>query len=72
MFAALHAPSFEMLSEWLCTWGARIMALAAPSELLVSGAVRDLVAGSRIGFIERGDHELKGFPGTFRLYGLAR
>lgn len=52
--------------------GARIMALAAPSELLVSGVVRDLVAGSRIGLIERGDHALKGLPGTFRLYGLAR
>jgi len=52
--------------------GARIMGLAAPSELLVSGVVRDLVAGSRIGLIDRGDHLLKGLPGTFRLYGLAR
>ncbi|MDM0109881.1 adenylate/guanylate cyclase domain-containing protein [Variovorax sp. J22R24] len=51
--------------------GARIMALAAPSELLVSGVVRDLVAGSRIDLVERGEHPLKGLPGTFRLYGLA-
>lgn len=52
--------------------GARIMALAEPSELLVSGEVRDLVAGSRIQLTDRGDHMLKGLPGTFRLYGLAR
>ena len=52
--------------------GARIMALAAPDELLVSGVVRDLVAGSRIQLIDRGDHTLKGLPGTFRLHGLAR
>ena len=39
--------------------------------LLISGVVRDLVAGSRIGLIDRGDHPLKGLPGTFRLYGLA-
>ncbi|MDM0047571.1 adenylate/guanylate cyclase domain-containing protein [Variovorax sp. J22R115] len=52
--------------------GARIMSLAAPSELLVSGVVRDLVAGSRIELVDRGDHPLKGLPGTFRLYGLAR
>ncbi|NDZ17830.1 adenylate/guanylate cyclase domain-containing protein [Variovorax sp. WS11] len=52
--------------------GARIMGLAGPSELLVSSVVRDLVAGSRIGLIDRGDHTLKGLPGTFRLYGLTR
>lgn len=52
--------------------GARIMALAEPNELLVSGEVRDLVAGSRIQLTDRGDHMLKGLPGTFRLYGLAR
>lgn len=52
--------------------GARIMSLAAPSELLVSSVVRDLVAGSRIGLVDRGDHPLKGLPGTFRLYALVR
>lgn len=52
--------------------GARIMSLAAPDELLVSRIVRDLVAGSRIRLVDRGDHPLKGLPGTFRLYGLAR
>jgi class 3 adenylate cyclase len=47
---------------------ARIASLAAPGEVLVSGTVRDLVAGSRIDFVDRGEHELKGVPGTWRLY----
>jgi len=52
--------------------GARIMSLAAPNELLVSGIVRDQVGGSRIGLVDRGDHPPKGLAGTFRLHGLAR
>jgi hypothetical protein len=32
--------------------------------------VKDLVAGSGIGFEERGEHELKGAPGTLRLYAV--
>ena len=48
--------------------GARVAALAAPGEVLVSSTVRDLVAGSGIAFDERGEHELKGVPGTWRLY----
>jgi class 3 adenylate cyclase len=41
---------------------ARIMALAAPGEVLVSGAIPPLVLRSRIAFAERGSHELKGVP----------
>jgi class 3 adenylate cyclase/alpha-beta hydrolase superfamily lysophospholipase len=47
---------------------ARVASLAAPGEVLVSGTVKDLVAGSRIEFVDRGDHELKGVPGTRKLY----
>ena len=47
---------------------ARIMSLAAPGEILVSRTVTDLVAGSGLGFRERGDHELKGLPGRWQLY----
>ena len=50
--------------------GARVAALAAPSEVLVSSTVKDLVAGSGIEFDERGEHELKGVPGTWRLYAV--
>jgi class 3 adenylate cyclase len=48
--------------------GARVAALAEPGEVLVSSTVRDLVAGSGISFEERGEHELKGVPGSWRLY----
>jgi class 3 adenylate cyclase len=47
---------------------ARIGALTAPGEVLVSGTVKDLVAGSSIEFVQRGEHQLKGVPGTWRLY----
>ena len=40
--------------------GARIAGLAAPSEVLVSQTVRDLVLGSGITFEDAGEHELKG------------
>lgn len=48
--------------------GARIAALAEPGEVLVSGTVRDLVAGSGIWFDERGEHDLKGVPGTWAVF----
>jgi class 3 adenylate cyclase len=47
---------------------ARVASLAGPGEVLVSGTVRDLVVGSRIDFVEVGEHELKGVPGTWKLY----
>jgi class 3 adenylate cyclase len=50
--------------------GARIAALAQPGEVLVSRTVKDLVAGSGIEFQDRGDHELKGIPGEWRLYSV--
>jgi class 3 adenylate cyclase len=47
-------------------------ALAQPGEVLVSTTVRDLVAGSGLQFEERGTHTLKGVPGTWPLYAVAR
>ena len=52
--------------------GSRIAAAAAPGEVLVSQTVKDLVAGSGIEFEERGEHELKGVPGSWRLYAVVR
>jgi class 3 adenylate cyclase len=46
----------------------RVQAHAAPGEVVVSRTVVDLVAGSGIEFDERGEHELKGFPGSWRLF----
>ncbi len=51
--------------------GARISAAAAPGDVLVSGTVKDLVAGSGLAFEDRGAHELKGVPGEWRLYAVA-
>jgi class 3 adenylate cyclase len=48
--------------------GARVGALAAPHEVLVSNTVKDLVVGSGIDFADRGEHALKGVPGTWRLW----
>ena len=47
---------------------ARIGALASPGEVLVSSTVKDLVVGSRIDFVDRGERQLKGLPGMWRLY----
>jgi class 3 adenylate cyclase len=52
--------------------GARVGALAAPSEVLVSSTVRDIVTGSRHRFADRGESALKGVPGEWRLYSLVR
>jgi class 3 adenylate cyclase len=48
--------------------GARIASTADPGEVLVSSTVKDLVAGSGLGFNDRGTHELKGVPGHWHLY----
>ncbi|HEX6581187.1 MAG TPA: adenylate/guanylate cyclase domain-containing protein [Actinomycetota bacterium] len=52
--------------------GARIAGIAAPSEVLVSATVKDLVAGSGLAFEPRGEHELKGVPDHWRLYRVMR
>jgi class 3 adenylate cyclase len=51
--------------------GQRVSALAQPGEVLVTRTVTDLVTGSGIEFSDRGDHELKGVPGSWRLYAVA-
>lgn len=50
--------------------GARVAASAAPGEVRVSSVVKDLVAGSGFAFEDRGEHELKGVPGSWRLYAV--
>jgi class 3 adenylate cyclase len=49
---------------------ARVGALAVPGEVLVSGTVKDLVVGSGIEFTERGEHPLKGVPGSWKLFAV--
>jgi DNA-binding NarL/FixJ family response regulator len=50
--------------------GARVAGSAPPGEVVVSSTVKDLVAGSGIGFVDRGEHALKGVPDRWRLYAV--
>jgi len=49
---------------------ARILSLAAPGEILVSGTTHELLAGSGLPFEDRGSHELKGLSGVRSVYAL--
>jgi class 3 adenylate cyclase len=70
--AGLHTGEVEMRGSDIAGIGvhiaARVLACAPPGDLLVSAAVPMLVAGSGIEFDDRGDHELKGVSGTWKLY----
>jgi class 3 adenylate cyclase len=72
----LHTGEVELVGEDVAGIAvhiaARVGGLAAPGEVLVSGTVKDLVAGSGIAFTERGEHELKGVPDTWRLFAADR
>jgi class 3 adenylate cyclase len=48
----------------------RVMDEAGPSEIVVSSTVKDLVVGSGIQFVERGERELKGVPDRWRLFAV--
>ncbi|HET8525737.1 MAG TPA: adenylate/guanylate cyclase domain-containing protein [Actinomycetota bacterium] len=50
--------------------GSRVSGLAGAGEVLVSRTVADLVAGSGIVLADRGEHELKGVPGSWRVYAV--
>jgi class 3 adenylate cyclase len=73
--AGLHTGECEVMGEKLggiaVHTGARVASLASAGEVLVSGTVKDLVAGSGIKFVERGTHTLKGVPGEWPLYAVA-
>jgi pimeloyl-ACP methyl ester carboxylesterase len=50
--------------------GARVAALADPGEILVSRTIRDLVAGAPVRLDSRGEHELKGVPGSWEVFAV--
>ena len=70
--AGLHTGEIELAGDDVrgiaVHIGARVAALAGPSEVLVSSTVKDLVAGSGLVFEDRGEHELKGVPDPWHLY----
>jgi pimeloyl-ACP methyl ester carboxylesterase len=74
--AGLHTGECEIMGEDVggiaVHIGARVSAEAAAGEVLVSSTVKDLVAGSGIGFEDRGPHALKGVPDEWRLFAVER
>jgi class 3 adenylate cyclase len=74
--AGLHTGECEVMGEDVggiaVHIGARVAAEAAAGEVLVSSTVKDLVAGSGIGFEDRGPHRLKGVPEEWRLFAVER
>jgi pimeloyl-ACP methyl ester carboxylesterase len=74
--AGVHTGECEMIGDDIggiaVHIGARVAALASASEVLVSGTVKDLVAGSGLRFCDRGNHSLKGVPGDWRIFAVER
>ena len=70
--AGLHTGECELIGQDVggiaVHIGARVAARAQAGEVLVSRTVTDLVAGSGLTFADRGEHELKGVPGRWRLF----
>ena len=70
--AGVHTGEVEKIGDKVggiaVSIGARIGAMARASEVLVSQTVKDLVAGSGLAFEDRGEHALKGLPGTWRVF----
>jgi class 3 adenylate cyclase len=73
--SGLHTGEIELIGDDVggiaVHIGARVGSSAGPGEVLVSGTVKDLVVGSGIAFEDRGERELKGVPGTWRLFAVA-
>jgi class 3 adenylate cyclase len=73
--AGLHTGEVELDREMTGVGvhlAARVMAQAGPGQVLVSSTVRDLMAGSGLGFVDLGVRELKGFPERWRLFAWTR
>ena len=73
--AGLHTGELEVMDGDLgglaVHIASRVMGAAGPNEVLVSGTVKDLVVGSGIEFEDRGERELRGVPGEWRLFAVS-
>ena len=71
---AVHTGECEVVGDKLggiaVHIGSRILGLASPGEVLASGTVHDLVAGSGLRFADRGAHRLRGVADEWRLYSV--
>jgi class 3 adenylate cyclase len=74
--AGVHTGEVEVRGEDLgglaVHIAARVSAAADPGEVFVSSTVKDLLAGTDLAFGDRGEHELKGVPGAWRLFAVER
>ncbi len=72
--SGLHTGEIELIGDDVggiaVHIAARVLACAQPGEVIVSSTVKDLVVGSGLEFDERGERELRGVPGTWRLYAV--
>ncbi len=73
--AGMHTGECELLADddvggLAVHIGARISGLAGPGEVLVSSTVRDLIAGSDQILADRGEHQLKGIAGPWRVFAV--
>jgi class 3 adenylate cyclase len=72
--AGLHTGEIEVVGEDIAGLAVhiaqRVQGLARPGEVLVSSAMKDLVAGSGLEFEDRGEHTLKGVPGVWRAFAV--
>jgi len=70
--AGLHTGEIELrppdIAGIAVHTASRIADLSGPNETLVSRTVVDLTAGSGLQFEPRGEHQLKGVPGTWPIY----
>jgi class 3 adenylate cyclase len=70
--AGLHTGEIEVVEGGIAGIAvhiaARVASLAGPDQVFVSSTVKDLVAGSGLAFVEQGTFELKGVPGSWRIF----
>jgi class 3 adenylate cyclase len=72
--AGIHTGEIEVRGDGLAgltvNIGARVSALAGAGEVFVSSTVKDIVSGSGLELAERGEHKLKGVPGTWHVFAV--
>jgi class 3 adenylate cyclase len=72
--AGIHTGEVEVIGDDIggiaVHIASRVLGCAGPGEMIVSGTVKDLVVGSGIEFEDRGEHELRGVPGVWRLWSV--
>ena len=72
--AAVHMGEVEVIGRKIggiaVHAASRVLSLAQPGQIYVTGIVHDVVAGSEILFADAGTHELRGVPGEWKIYAV--